>query len=540
MQGDALGNVALDCGWLKRDEAERTGSVMQRTRTATADRALIGAIAAVPFILHLLTNTRYGYFRDEFYYIACSQHLDWGYVDHPPLSIAVLALERWLLGDSLPAIRFLPAVAGASLVFLTAMMARELGGGRFAQALAAIAVAVAPIYLGLDSFFSMNAFEPLFWTAAAYVLIRIVNTENSKLWLLFGIVAGLGVQNKHSMVFFGFGVAVALLLTRERKRLLDKWLWLGAGTAVLIFLPNVVWEITHNWATVEFMRNAQGYKIAPLSPIEFVMQQILMLHPLALSIWFAGLCYFFSRDGRRYRFCGWMYVVLLAVFMAEKAKAYYLTPIYPLLLAAGATAIEGIAQRANWRWLRVAAPSALVIGGIVTAPLALPVLPVEALIRYARLLGAEGSVKHTTAETATLGELPQYFADMFGWDAVVGTVARAYESLSPEERGKAAIFVSNYGEAGAINFLGKAQHLPEAISGHNNYWLWGPGKYSGEVVIVLGSSLEELKALFETVEQVGTVRCQYCMPYENDRPVYICRRLKRPLQEIWPLLKHYV
>jgi hypothetical protein len=517
-----------------------TDPVMQRTRTATANYGLIGGIAAIPFIVHLLTNTRYGYFRDEFYYIACSQHLDWGYVDHPPLSIALLVLERWLLGDSPPAIRFLPAVAGAALIFLTAMTARELGGGRFAQALAGLAVACAPIYLGLANFFSMNAFEPLFWTAAACILIRIVNTENSKLWLLFGGVAGLGLQNKHSMLFFGFAVAAALLLTRERKRLADKWLWLGAGTAALIFLPNVVWEITHNWPTVEFMRNAQAYKIARLSPIEFLMQQMLMLNPLALPIWLAGLCYFFSREGRRYQFCGWMYIVLLAVFMVENAKAYYLTPIYPLLLAAGATAIESIARRAHWRWLRVAAPVALVIGGIAAAPLALPVLPVEALIRYGHLLGVAGSVKRTTSETAALGELPQYFADMFGWDEVVSAVARAYESLSAEDRQKAAIFVGNYGEAGAINFLGKSHGLPEAISGHNNYWLWGPGDYSGEVVIVLGYTLEDLKPMFDSVEQAGTVHCKYCMPFENDRPVYICRGLKRPLREIWPRLKRYV
>jgi hypothetical protein len=221
----------------------------------------------------------------------------------------------------------------------------------------------------------------------------------------------------------------------------------------------------------------------------------------------------------------------------ENAKAYYLTPIYPLLLAAGATVMEGIARRAHWRWLRVAAPAALVIGGIATAPLALPVLPVETLVRYGRLLGV---VKRTTSESAALGELPQYFADMFGWDDVVSAIARAYESLPPEERQKAAIFTGNYGEAGAIDLLGKSHGLPEAISGHNNYWLWGPKNYSGEVVIVLGSSLEELKAMFESVQQVGAVRCEYCMPYENGQPVYICRGLKRPLREVWPRLKHYV
>jgi hypothetical protein len=514
--------------------------MMPHPRAVIANRALIAGIAAVPFVLHTLTNTRYGYFRDEFYYIACSQHLDWGYVDHPPLSIALLALERWLLGDSLPAIRFLPALAGFALALLTAMLARELGGGRFAQTLAAIAVVVAPIYLALGNFFSMNAFEPLFWTAAAYILIRIVNTGNSKLWLLFGVVAGLGLQNKHSMLLFSFGVFVALLLTRERKRLLDKWFWLGGSTASLIFLPNVVWQITHNWATVEFLRNAQAYKIAPLSRIEFVTEQVLMLHPLALPIWFAGLCYFFSPDGRRYRFCGWTYVVLLAVFMTTKAKPYYLTPIYPLPLAAGARVIEAIARRAKWRWLRVGVPFALVIGGITAAPLALPVLPVEELIRYGRLLGMEASVKRATSENAPQGELPQYFADMFGWDEVVSAVARAYEALSPEEQKKAVIFASNYGEAGAINLLGKSRGLPEAISGHNNYWLWGPGNYSGEVVIVLGYALEDLKPMFDSVEQAGTVHCRYCMPLEKDRTVYICRGLKQPLREIWPRLKRYL
>jgi 4-amino-4-deoxy-L-arabinose transferase-like glycosyltransferase len=488
-------------------------------------------------MLHLYTNTQYGYFRDEFYYIACSAHLDFGYVDHPPLSILLLAVERWLLGDSLSAIRFLPAVAGALLVLLTAAITRALGGGRFAQGLAGLAVVVAPFYLLVGNFFSMNAFEPLFWMMAAYILICIVDTEQSRLWLLFGIVAGLGVENKHSMLFLGFGVVMALLLTRERKRLLDKWLWLGAGAAALIVLSNVVWEIAHDWPTIEFMRNAQAYKIAALSPIDFVAQQILMMQPLTLPIWMAGLGYFFSRQGQRYRFCGWIYVVVLAVCILQKTKAYYLAPIYPLLLAAGAIVFERLTQRSERGWVRFACISALAIGGIITAPLALPVLPADTLVRYARLLHLGDSVK---SETAKLGELPQYFADMFGWEEVVEAVARAYENLPVEERRKAAIYVGNYGEAGAIDFLGKARHLPPAISGHNNYWLWGPGDYSGEVVIVLGGPLQDLESLFEKVERVGTVRCGYCMPFENERPVYVCRGLKRPLKEIWPQLKHYV
>ncbi|HEX7410197.1 MAG TPA: glycosyltransferase family 39 protein [Candidatus Binatia bacterium] len=512
-----------------------------RVSNGVRDTVLAMGLAAVPLMLHLLTNTQYGYFRDEFYYIACSAHLDFGYVDHPPLSILMLAVERWLLGDSLSAIRFLPAVAGALLVLLTAAITRALGGGRFAQGLAALAVVVAPFYLAVGNFFSMNVLEPLFWMMAAYLLVRIVNTGNSRLWLAFGVVAGLGLENKHSMLLFGCGVLVALLLTPQRKYLRDGWLWLGAVTAALLFLPNILWEAGLGWPTLEFMHNAQTYKIAPMSPVELLVQQILMLQPLTLPLWLAGIWYYlFSRHGQRYRLCGWIYVVVLAVCILQRTKAYYLAPIYPLLLAAGAIVFERLTQRSDRGWLRPACISALAIGGIITAPLALPVLPADTLVRYARFLHLGESAKGATSETAKLGELPQYFADMFGWEDVVEAVARAYESLPVEERRKAAIYVGNYGEAGAIDVLGKARHLPPAISGHNNYWLWGPGDYSGEVVIVLGGPSQDLESLFEKVERVGTVRCGYCMPFENDRSVYVCRGLKRPLKEIWPQLKHYV
>lgn len=517
-----------------------SGQWFSSRRNLEVSAAALG-IALVPFAVHLLTSGRYGYFRDEFYYIACSQHLDWGYVDHPPLSIALLALERGLLGDSLTAIRLFPALAGAGLVWLTVLMVRGLGGARFAQALAAVAVLIAPYYLAVGNFYSMNAFEPLFWMTAVYILIRIVNTGNSKLWLLFGVVAGLGVENKHSMLFFGFAVIAALLVTPQRTYLADRWVWFGGTIAGLCFLPNIVWQVSHGWPTLEFMRNAQAYKIAALSPAAFVAQQVLMVHPLALPLWLAGLGYFlFAPGARPYRFCGWIYVVLLALMLAERAKPYYLVPIYPLLLAGGALAVESWTREPRRHWLRPAYIVVLLIGGIVTAPLALPVLTPESFTRYVRWLHSDASVRSSTAERAELAELPQYFADMFGWNELVDAVGRAYDSLPPQERDRAAIYAGNYGEAGAINFLGKARHLPDAVSGHNNYWLWGPGNRSGDVVIVVGASRAELQPLFATVEEVGRVQCRYCMPYENLRPVYICRGLKRPLPEIWPQLKHYV
>ena len=518
---------------------------MQGLRYCSVSRSELSAVAVavgvLPLAAHLLTSTRYGYFRDEFYYIACSQHLDWGYVDHPPLSIALLALERWLLGDSLVAIRLLPALAGAGLVVLTVLLVRELGGGRCAQVLAAVALLVAPYYVAVDNFYSMNAFEPLFWMAAAYTLIRLVNTGNAKLWLVFGLVAGLGLENKHSLLFFGFAVALALLITPQRQHLAGRWVWLGAAIAGLCFLPNIVWQVRHGWPTLEFMHNAQVYKIAALSPPAFLAQQVLMLHPLTLPLWMAGLAYYLVAPGARsYRFCGWVYVILLALMLAERAKPYYLVPIYPLLLAGGAIVIETWTRQPRRQWLRPAYVIVLLIGGIVTAPLALPVLPAESVGWYARWLHLDAGAKSSTAERAELAELPQYFADMFGWDELVAAVARAYDSLPPHDRARAAIYVGNYGEAGAINFLGKARQLPTAISGHNNYWLWGPGNSSGDVVIVVGASREELEPMFASVEEVGRVQCRYCMPFENQRPVYICRALKRPLPELWPQLKRYV
>lgn len=514
---------------------------LPRLNAAPSGSAVVLALAALTFLVHAATNGAYGYFRDELYYIACSDHLAAGYVDHPPLSILVLALNRALAGDSLFAMRFLPALAGACLVLVTGLLARQLGGGRFAQAVAATAVLVAPVYLEMGNFFSMNAFEPLTWTLCGALVIRIIQTGNARLWLLFGVVAGLGLENKHSMVFFGFGLFVALLLTPQRRLLRDRWLWGGVALAALIFLPNVVWQATHGWPTLEFMRHAQQFKNTAISPVEFLLQQVLMVQPVALPIWLAGLGYYlFSTEGRRYRVIGWTYLIVLTVFLFEHAKSYYLAPIYPLLLAGGAVAIDRGIQRRRHHWLRPALLSLLVVGGVVTAPLALPVLPVEAFVRYGNALGVGELAKRAPSERNAVAELPQYFADMFGWQELVAAIAAAYNSLPPEDRAQAAIFVQNYGEAGAIDFFGKAYHLPPAISPHNTYWLWGPGRSSGEIVIVLGGSEQELQTYFESVVQVGATHCRYCMPFENNRPIYIARKIKQPLSVIWPQLKRYI
>jgi 4-amino-4-deoxy-L-arabinose transferase-like glycosyltransferase len=320
----------------------------------------LAALALLKLLLHLATHRGYGLFRDEFYYLACSEHLALGYVDHPPLSILLLWLSRAALGDSLLAIRFLPAVAGAVTVYLTGLMARELGGGRSAQLLAALATFVAPVFLALSHFFSMNAFDQLFWALLALIAIRILVRDEPRLWIAFGAVAGLGLQNKYSVAFFGFGIAVGLLASAQRRQLASRWLWLGGGLALLLFLPHLVWQAHAGWPTLEFMANAQAEKNIALAPGEFLLQQIVMAHPMALPIWLAGLGgLLLSARLRRLRPLGWAYPATFALLAIQKTKAYYLMPIYPLLFAAGAVELEAFFERRRWRWGMPAAASLL-------------------------------------------------------------------------------------------------------------------------------------------------------------------------------------
>src|SRR5262245_36357579 len=368
-------------------------------------------VAAAHLLLHLVSGRGYGIFRDELYYLACADHLDWGYVDHPPLSILLLWIQRALLGESVFAIRVLPALVGVALVFLAARLARELGGGRFAEGLAALAVAIVPQYLAITGFFSMNAFDLLFWAAAALVVARTVNPGDARLWLVLGGLLGLGLQNKISVLFFGFGLAAALVLTPLRSHLRSPHLWLGGLLAAVLFLPHVLWQVCYHWPTLEFIRNAKQYKIADLTPLQFFGAQINEIHPLNVPLWLGGLLWLLAaRDGRKFRVLGIIYVVAFVTMVLQKSKPYYLGPAYPMLLAAGAVGFEGLSRARTA--LRPVVVSVLALSGLLTAPLGIPLLPVETFIAYQRFLG----VAPVAAERTALGPLPQHFADRFGWE----------------------------------------------------------------------------------------------------------------------------
>jgi hypothetical protein len=514
-----------------------------RRRPSARGALLFGAPAILVYLglfkllLHLLTAENYGYFRDELYYVAAGEHLDFGYVDFPPLVAVVAAVTRALFGDSLPALHVFPALAGAVVVVLAGLIARELGGGRFAQGLAALATLIPPTFLVFGTWLSMDAFDQLFWVLGTYVLVIILKRDQPRLWLVFGIVAGFGLLAKLTMLYLGLAVFVAVLFTRSRRHLLTPWPWLGGGIAFLFLLPYVVWQISHGWPTIEFWSN-YGEKIDEATPLEFLVEQIVTMQPPTLPLWLAGLFYYlFSREGGPYRALGLVYVILFVLFMAQNARFYFLTPAYPMLFAAGAVAFECFLARRGWSWPKPAYVALLAISGIVVAPITVvPVLPVETL---ARITGAAGGDAGVQVETREVGQLPQNFADRFGWQSMVATVTGVYEELPPEERERACILTGNYGEAGAVDFFGPRYGLPKAISGHNSYSIWGPGDCAGQVVISVGVPPETLRGVFGEVEQVETVRCRYCMPDEDNLPVYVCREPKMAFEEAWPRFEHY-
>jgi hypothetical protein len=488
---------------------------------------VILGLAAVKFLFHLYTSGSYHYFRDELYYIACGRHLDWGFVDHPPL-VAVYARIGELFGPSLRGFRLLATLSGALRLVLTGVIAACLGGNRVAQALACTAVLVAPIFLGIDSFLSMNTFEHLFWLGCLLIVLEIANSGSEKWWLAFGAIAGLGLQNKHSMLFLGAAIVIAMLFTPMRRSLARPWIWLGGAIALLLFAPNLIWQVQHGFPTLELLRNVkESGKNVVLAPLPFMVQQVMMLNPFTAPLWIAGLVALFRN--RQHRVLAWTYVVILALFIRLEAKDYYLAGMYPVLFAAGAV---WFSERR--RALYVGAFAIIIAGGLISLPLATPVLAPPQYLAYQSALG----IKPQATEVSHTSAMPQLFADQFGWEETVAKVARYYHSLPEEERRKTAIFCGNYGEAGAIDFYGPKYGLPPAISGHQHYFLWGHRGYTGESVILIDDDPDPDRELWASLTKFDQRFHPYAMPSENS-PLFHGRGLKTPLPQLWPSVKHW-
>ena len=497
--------------------------------------AVVLYLSTAKLIFHLVTAARYGIFRDELYYLACGEHLDWGYVDQPPLIALVAWIARHLFDNSLVGLRFFPALAGAATVWMTGKIVREMGGGSFAQVLAALAVASVPVYLIMHHWLTMNAFEPLIWLGAIWCIARAINGNDSRYWIWFGVFAGLGMENKYTTAFFLFAIVMGLLLTPQRRFLVSKSLWIGGLVSFCIFLPNLIWLVQHHFPFLELMHNIRGtHRDVVRGPISFLTDQAEIMNPVLFPLWAGGLVWLFlRRSGSRYRMFGIAYIVMLATLILLRGKNYYLSSIYPVFFGAGAMGLETLTVN-HLKWLRVVYSAAIIASILVLAPIFSPILLPSGAVVYQEKLHLEAP----RAENQPTGPLPQYFADEFGWEEMVRETARIYNSLSPDERGKTAIFANNYGEAGAIDFFGPRLGLPKAICNHQSYWLWGPGDYDGSTVIVLGSDGTGDRKHFASVEAVGRAEHPYSRRDEHF-DIFLCRGFAGDLRQAWAKMKKY-
>jgi 4-amino-4-deoxy-L-arabinose transferase-like glycosyltransferase len=493
---------------------------------------LIPAIAQL--LLHIFTNGRFGIFRDEYYYLACAARPALGYVDQPPLSVWLLTMWKSVFGDSIHSIRVLPALCGSAMIVLTGAAAAQLGGRRWAQLFAGLATAIGAAGLVICGFYSMNCYDLIFWLGAYYLLIRIARSGNGKLWLWMGIVLGLGLFNKIGLLVFGLALLIGLLATKHRRHFTDIRLYIAGLIAVLFLAPYIYWNISNDWAALEFIENAKSGKIAHFSPLEFLKENMLEANPLTAPIWVGGLLWLFlARSARRFQIVALIFVATFVILVVQKSKPYYFAASFPILMAAGGVAWERW-TRSRWlQWARWMMAAILLTGGAVMAPMAVPLLSPQGTVEYGQRMGiipAAQEVGHTSA-------LPQYFSDRLGWENLARIVSDVYLDLPAEERERCAVLGMNYGHAGSLEYWSRRYELPPVYSLHNNYWLWGPPPASTDVLIVFHGDREMWQGIFNDVQEAGTAESAYAM--ESRIRIWICRGLRRPLEEIWRENKSY-
>jgi hypothetical protein len=464
------------------------------------------------------------------YFIVCGRHPAFGYVDQPPL-VPLFAAASQSAGESLWLLRIGPVLFHCGAVLAACAVARLLGGGRGAQILAGLAVGGSPLLLGVSATLTTTALEPLTWTVVAYAALRAVLRDEPRWWIVAGLVAGLSLEAKYTLAFLLAALVVGLALAGPRTVFARREFWLGAVAASVLAMPSLVWQTLHGWPFLELLRAGAAGKNVVLPPAAWLVAQVLIVSPLLAPLWLAGIVQLVLRP--RVRFLGVAALLLFTAFIVLHAKDYYMAGIYPLLFAAGGVALERTVPSAAIRNTYAVLAGA---GTLAFAPLALPLLPEPIFVVYAAKLQRTLHIGATASEHHRAARLPQYFADMHGWRELADRVAVVERSLGPADRAGAAIFTQNYGEAAAIDVFG--DHALPVISGHNNYYLWGPHG-SHPVLIVVGGTLRDTERGYRDVRQAQTVRSAYAMPYENDLPIFVARDPRVDIQTIWPKVRHY-
>jgi hypothetical protein len=504
-------------------------TVRPRRSWLSSGLALLLLLALAKFLFHMLTNGQYGFHRDELATLDDARHLAWGYVAYPPVTPALARLSLALFGPSLTGYRLFAVIAQCAVLVVTGLMARELGGSPVAQLISALAVATSAASLFMSPTLMYVTVDYLWWVLVAYLIIRRIRTGDLRWWLATGAAVGLGMMTKYTMAFLVLGVVVGVLLTPLRRDLRSGWLWAGVGLALLIFLPNLIWQVRYGLISLEFLASIHARDVRIGRTQGFLTGQLYMgASPLLLPLWVAGLVYtLFLPGGRRFRIVGWLYVVPLILYVVLQGRDYYLAPAYPMLLAAGSVAWEQwLADRAAWvrRTAAAAASVALLISGVVFGALMLPLAPVNS------------PLWHVTRDIHDL------FAEQIGWPELVQHVVQVYASLPVAEQTRTGILAGNYGEAGAIHLYGPAYGLPTAISGINSYWLRGYGDPPPETVIALGFQRDSLDSLFAQCEFAGPVTNLYAVENEETRDypgIFVCRGLRAPWPVLWPTFRWF-
>jgi hypothetical protein len=513
--------------------SESQAIAMERTKLGARYEAwMVWGIAAVTLIIHALVAGRYDIFRNELYFIVCGRHPAFGYVDQPPL-VPLLAAATQLFGINVWLLRLPAALAAAALVPVSAAFVRLLKGSSVAVVMAAIAAAIAPGLVGLTTTLTTSTFEPLAWTACAYFVARAVIRDDRRAWIWAGVIAGVSMEAKYGIAIWVIGLFVGLLLTGNRRVLTTRQCWYGVAIAAAISLPSLIWQAFHGWPFfVVILHHHMARTNFTGNPVVFEIGQILAMNLLLAPLWIAGvIAPFFAEEMKSVRFLSIAFIAATAINVGAGGKDYYLFAVYPAMFALGAAALGRIRTWAVAVWMAAATANFA-----LAAPIVLPLLSPPSLARYL----ARTHLKPRPDEAAGIGApLTQLFSDELGWRALEKQVAGIYRSLPPDERRKATILATNYGEAAAIDFYGKADGLPPAISGQNQYYLWGPRGADGSVIIHVSGNPNLWRRFCQNVAIAGTFGVPYTMPYENHRPIFVCRGLRFNLTKAWPHFKRY-
>jgi len=496
--------------------------------SSRGDFAALISLALLVAVVHMLTNGRYGFHRDELQVLDDARHLALGYVAYPPFTPFVERVSLALFGTSLVGLRFFSVLAQAAVVILSGLMVRELGGRRLAQLVAATSVTISPFALFNGTEFQYGSFDYLWWVLAAYFVIRLLRTDGPCWWLAIGLAIGLGMLTKYTMAFFVAGIVGGVLLTPARRHLRSTWLWCGVALAVLVFLPNLVWQVRHHFVSLDFLRHIHARDVGEGRADHFLRDQFLTsTNLLAAPLWLAGLVYVFaSPHGKRLRMIGWMYAIPLALFAISKGRGYYLAPAYPMLFAAGAVWGERWVNSLARGWKRFVLAVeflSLAMGAAAPAAIILPLFPVGSPHKLA--LRVNGDLR-----------------EEIGWPELVATVAQIRDSLPADKRNGVGILAGNYGEAGAIDLYGPARGLPAAISGVNSFWQRGYGDPPPGTLIVIGFSREFVDANFQSCAYAGHNANPYGLKNEESelRPdIFVCDAPRKSWPEFWSHFQYY-